>query len=87
MPHNIPHSGISVNYAMTIIIYQHEYLLPEAAKICYTMRRSSICGMNVKSSKLKRHIKRMHAKRKEYHAHLTNALDPEDIQRERYGDW
>ena len=46
-----------------------------------------ICGMKIKSSRLQWHIKRMHATRKEYHAHLTNAPDPEDVQRELYGDW
>lgn len=58
--------------------------------------------MKIKSSRLKRHLKRMHSQnylvtdnlrtktqREENNrtSHLTNAADPEDVQRELYGDW
>ena len=61
-----------------------------------------ICGMKIRSSRLKMHLKRMHSQdylvpdnlrtktqREENYrtSHLTNAPDPEDVQRELYGDW
>lgn len=75
---------------------QKQIPLPVQFKNC------PICGMKIKSSRLKRHLKRMHSQnylvtdnlrtktqREENYrtSHLTNAPDPEDVQRELYGDW
>jgi hypothetical protein len=75
---------------------QKQIPLPVQFKNC------PICGMKIKSSRLKRHLKRMHSQnylvtdnlrtktqREENNrtSHLTNAPDPEDVQRELYGDW